>query len=113
MQRSSSLGRYLNPWKFKREQEELQRIAELRQRDGDHCRRCRRAIRFDLSTGHDQAPKIHDLAARCEGEQPAFETLCLVHTRCNAVGANHTAEVRERVQRRNEAALFANSKRRA
>jgi hypothetical protein len=113
MQRNSSLGRYLNPWKFKREQEELQRIAELRQRDGDHCRRCRRAIRFDLPVGHDQAPKIHDLSARPEGEPPALERLCLVHTRCNAAGANNTAEVRERVQRRNEAALFANSKRRA
>ncbi len=111
MQRNSSLGRYLNPWKFKREQEELQRIAELRQRDGDHCRRCRRAIRFDLPAGHDQAPKIHDLAERYE--QQALETLCLVHSRCNALGANNTAEVRERVQRRNEAALFANSKRRA
>ena len=113
MQRNSILGRYLNPWKFKREQEELQRIAELRQRDGDDCRRCRRSIRFDLPSGHDQAPKIHDVAARAEGEPPALETLCLVHTRCNAAGADNTAEVKERVQRKNEAALFANSKRRA
>lgn len=113
MQRNSSLGRYLNPWKFKREQETLQRIAELRLRDGDHCRRCRRTIRFDLPTGHDQAPKIHDVAASREGEPPALEALCLVHIRCNAAGSNHTAEVKERVQRKNEAALFANSKRRA
>ena len=113
MQRNSSLGRYLNPWKFKREQEELQRIAELRQRDGDHCRRCRRAIRFDLPKGHDQAAKIHNVGTPCNDEPPALETLCLVHTRCNAAGADNTAEVKERVQRKSEAALFANNKRRA
>ena len=113
MQRNASLGRYLNPWKFKREQEELQRVAELRQRDGDLCRRCRRAIRFDLPRGHDQAPKLHEVAARAEGEPPALDIHWLVHTRCNAAGANSTAEVKERVQRKNEAALFDTSKRRA
>ena len=113
MQRNASLGRYLNPWKFKREQEELHRIAELRERDGDLCRRCRRAIRFDLPKGHDQAPKVHDVAAPVEGLALAPEMLCLVHTRCNAAGANNTAEVKERVQRKNEAALFDTSKRRA
>ena len=113
MQRNANLGRYLNPWKFKREQEELHRIGELRQRDGDLCRRCRRAIRFDLPRGHDQAPKLHEAAKGAESEPPALDTLCLVHTRCNAAGANNTAEVKERVQRKNEAALFDTSKRRA
>lgn len=113
MQRSVSLARYLTPRKFKREQEELHRIAELRQRDGDDCRRCRRPIRFDFPKGHDQAPRLHEVAAHPEGEPPPLETLCLVHTRCNAAGADNTAEVKERVQRKNEAALFDKSKRRA
>lgn len=102
------LARYLNPWKYKREQEELQRIAELRSRDGDHCRRCRRPIRFDFPSGHDQAPKIHDAAAAAvDGQPPALDSLCLVHTRCNAAGADNTVEVKERVQRKNEAALLS------
>ena len=108
MQRNASLNRYLNPWKFKREQEELHRVAELRSRDGDHCRRCRRPMRFDLPTGHDLAPKIHDIApSRIADTAPSLEALCLCHTRCNAAGADHTPEVKERVRRKNEAELFA------
>ena len=110
MQRNATLARYLNPWKFRREQEELQRIAELRDRDGDHCRRCRRPIRFDLPSGHDSAPKIHAIAPQVEGEPPALESLCLVHVRCNAAGADNTAEVKERVQRKSEAELFAKNR---
>ena len=113
MQYNATLARYLNPWKFKREQQRLQRIAELRQSDGELCRRCRRPIRFDLPAGHDQAPKIHDVEARTEGEIPAPHASCLVHTRCNAAGADNTAEVKQRVQRKSEAALFARSRRRA
>ena len=111
MQRNATIARYLNPWKFKREQEELQRIEGLRGRDGDDCRRCRRPIRFDLPSGYDLAPRIHDIAATPESEEPTLDSLCLVHTRCNAAGADNTAEVKERVQRKNEADLFA--KRRA
>ncbi len=51
------LAKYLTPWKFKRAQERAQRIAELRRRDGDDCRRCRRPLRFDLTPGHDRGPR--------------------------------------------------------
>lgn len=107
MQNSATLARYLNPWKFKRDQEAMQQIAALRDRDGEHCRRCRRPLRFDFPRGHDQAPKVHAVAPSSEGEPPALDSLCLVHVRCNAAGADNTAEVRERVQRKNEAELFA------
>ena len=100
----SVIARYLNPWKFKREQEDLQRVVELRQRDGDDCRRCRRPMRFDLAGGHGLAPKIENIPS---GEQ------CLTHVCCNARGADNTAEVTARVRRKNEAELFANSRRRA
>ena len=107
MQQRATLARYLNPWKFKRDQEVLQQIADLRDRDGDHCRRCRRPLRFDFPKGHDSAPKIHAVAPQAEGEPAALESLCLVHVRCNIAGADNTAEVKERVQRKNEAELFA------
>jgi hypothetical protein len=103
MQPNASFARYLNPWRFKRQQEEMQRVALLRQRDGELCRRCRRGIRFDLRPGHDQAPKIHPSS---QPELP-LEGLCLVHMRCNAAGVDHTAEVKGRVQRKSEAALFS------
>ena len=45
------IARYVTPWKYKRERELLQRVAELRARDGDNCLRCRRPIRFDLPPG--------------------------------------------------------------
>ena len=44
---ASSFAEYLNPWKLRREKQR-QRLAALRQRDGDNCRRCRRPLRFDL-----------------------------------------------------------------
>lgn len=114
MQRNASLAKYLNPWKFKREEAaRQQRIADLRRRDGDACQRCRRAIRFDLPDGHDQAPKFHELSPPPTDAQPPIETQCLVHTRCNAAGADNTAEVTERVRRKGEAALFANNRKRA
>jgi hypothetical protein len=37
--------KYVNPWKFGREQNE-QRLRALRQRDGDNCTRSRRPLRF-------------------------------------------------------------------
>ena len=101
---SSVLVRYVNPWRFRREQEAAAKVAALRSRDGDQCRRCRRPMRFDLTAGHDLGPKIEDLPS---GEQ------CLTHVCCNARGADNTAEVTARVRRKNEAELFASSRKRA
>ena len=104
------ISRYVTPWKFRRAQGE-QRLAALRERDGDNCRRCRRPLRFDLPAGHDQGPAI-------EGAAPESESLDgarLCHRRCNPSGVDHTGEVTERVRRKSEAALFtrARKKRRA
>lgn len=45
-----------------------------------------------------------------EGEAETFENLCLTHRRCNTDSADFTAEVKERIRRKNEAELFANSR---
>lgn len=108
-----SLARYVSPWNSKKAKERNARIAELRSRDGDNCRRCRRALRFDLPDGHEKAPTILDLAETPNGEPPALDTLVLCHARCNAGEADLTAEVTERIRRRNEADLFAKAKKRA
>jgi hypothetical protein len=115
MQRNATLAKYLNPWKFRREEAARQeRVAELRRRDGDNCQRCRRLIRFDLPHGYDQAPKFHELAPALNEELlPPIESQCLVHVRCNAAGADNTAEVTERVRRKSEAALFSKERKRA
>lgn len=97
----------LSPWASRKEKEHQQRIAELRQRDGETCRRCRRPLRFDLPRGHERAPKIERITAQPEGEPVALDDLCLCHGRCNAEPADMTIEVRERVRRKNEAELFA------
>lgn len=109
MARNDSIVRYLNPWRLRREQEKLQRIDALRKRDGDECRRCRRPMRFDLTDGHDLGPRIE---AVLPGNSEALDNLCLTHRRCNTEPADLTAEVTERIRRRNEAELFANSRRR-
>jgi hypothetical protein len=57
------IARYVTPWVSKREKEEQRRVAELRQRDGDNCRRCRRPIRFDLPRGNDKGPKVEAIWA--------------------------------------------------
>ena len=106
---SSTIARYVNPWKFKREQEE-QRLAALRRRDGDDCRRCRRPMRFDLPDGHDLGPKVEAVA---NGAAAAFDDLCLTHRRCNTEPADLTAEVKERIRRKNEAELFSRARKRA
>ena len=98
------LAKYVTPWKFRREQQ-AQRVAALRQRDGDDCRRCRRPIRFDLTPGHDKGPKIEGA-----GDGQALDELFLCHGRCNAAGADNTAEVAERVRRRGEAELFTKAR---
>ena len=103
------IARYVNPWKYKREQEELQCVHALRQRDGDNCRRCRRTMRFDLPPGHDWGAKIEEIAPTADGK-PALENLVLCHRRCNAEAADATREVQERVRRKNEAALFSRTR---
>lgn len=109
----SIISRYVNPWKYKREQEELRRIALLRQRDGDDCRRCRRPMRFDLASGNDLAPKVEEIEPATGGEAQSLDNICLTHRRCNADGVDVTREVVERVRRKNEAELFAKSRARA
>ena len=104
------IGRYVNPWKFKREQQEQQRLAELRRRDGDDCRRCRRPMRFDLPEGHDLGPKVEAVA---NGAVPSLADLCLTHRRCNTEPADLTAEVKERIRRKAEAELFTRARKRA
>lgn len=106
----STIARYVNPWKFKREEAEQRRIAALRDRDGDSCSRCRRPLRFDLTPGHDSGPKIEQIAP---GAPDALDNLLLTHRRCHAEGIDHTGEVQERVRRKNEAELFANARKRA
>jgi hypothetical protein len=108
----SMIARYVNPWKYKREQEEAARVAALRQRDGDDCRRCRRPMRFDLPEGHDSGPKIEPIAETEQGSEPGLHNLVLCHRRCTAEAADATREVTERVRRKNEAELFATSRRR-
>jgi len=105
------IARYLNPWKFRREQER-QRLQALRQRDGDDCRRCRRPLRFDLPPGHDMGPKIEEIAAAPPDEAGQIDNLCLCHRRCNAESADYTAEVKERIRRKAEADLLSRSRRR-
>ena len=102
------IAKYVTPWKFRREQQEA-RVATLRQRDGDDCRRCRRPIRFDLTPVHDKGPKIEPIGP-FEAETEALDHLFLCHGRCNAAGADSTDEVTERVRRRSEAALFTKAR---
>src|SRR4051794_6731022 len=107
---SAPFTRYLNPWKFKREQKQL-RFAALRERDGDNCSRCRRPMRFDLPQGHDLAPTLEHLQPQSNGAASALDDLCLCHVRCHGAMIDHTSEVVERMRRKNEAELFARSPR--
>lgn len=107
---SNSISRFVNPWKYRREQELAQRVAELRSRDGEDCRRCRRPLRFDLSNGNDQAPKIEPLRPGADVGEAAISQLILCHFRCHAGMVDHTPEVVERMRRKNEAALFETSR---
>jgi hypothetical protein len=107
------IARYVTPWVSKRERELQKRIAVIRDRDGDNCRRCRRPIRFDLPTGNDKGPRIEALTSFDGADTHPLESLCLCHGRCNAESGDDTLEVTERVRRRSEAALFARSRKRA
>jgi hypothetical protein len=104
---SSVIVKFVNPWKFRRDQE-AQRLQALRHRDGDDCRRCRRPMRFDLPSGHDLGPKVEQILS---GTAEAIDNLCLTHRRCISEGADHTVEVKERIRRRAEADLLSGSRR--
>jgi hypothetical protein len=101
--------KYVNPWKFGREQNE-QRLRALRQRDGDNCTRSRRPLRFDLPAGHDMGARIEEILPRAAGGTEALDNLCLTHGRCNARTGDDTPVVRERARVKNEAALCAKSR---
>lgn len=103
------LTRFLNPWKYRREQQAAQ-LAELRERDGDACRRCRRPIRFDLPQGHDQGVRFETIVPGAGVESLA--NLCLTHGRCNVGGQDHTFTVAERLRPQREADLFAKARER-
>ncbi|HEV8408488.1 MAG TPA: hypothetical protein VGQ34_11190, partial [Sphingomicrobium sp.] len=103
-------AKYVTPFAFKREREEERRIVELRSRDGDNCRRCRRPIRFDLIRGHDKGPAIEPVTSDPTDEPQRLENLCLCHCRCNADSGDNTLEVTERVRRKSEAELFVKSR---
>jgi hypothetical protein len=109
-----SLSRFVNPWKYRREERQRQ-IDALRQRDGDTCRRCRRPIRFELPAGHDLGARIEEMQRGTSGAADALASLCLTHGRCNAAGQDHTHIVSERLRPAREAELFvkARNKRRA
>ena len=109
MERNATIGRYLNPWKYRREQREAERVRALRLRDGDHCARCRRPMRFDLAAGHDAGAHVEQVVPMADGDED-LNNLRLTHRRCNASGIDHTDEVTERIRRRNEAELFARSR---
>lgn len=100
---SHSIARYLNPWKFRREQA-AERLRALRTRDGDACARCRRPLRFDLPAGHDHGAIVEPVRA---GGGAVLDNLRLTHRRCFAAGLDHTDEVTERIRRKAEADLFA------
>ena len=105
---SSVIVKFVNPWKFRRDQAE-QQLRALRQRDGDDCRRCRRPMRFDLPRGHDLGPKVEPILS---DSAEALDNLCLTHRRCISEGADQTVEVKERIRRRAEAELLSGSRRR-
>ena len=105
----SSIIAYLNPWKLKREREAA-RLTALRARDGDNCARCRKAMRFDLTPGHDQGFKVEAVKPGKAIEAEAIDNLMLCHPRCNPSGKDHTGVVTARVRRKNEADLFAKAR---
>jgi hypothetical protein len=100
--------KFVNPWKFRREQAE--RLKALRLRDGDNCRRCKRPLRFDLPEGHDLRARIEAIVPKVAGGSEDLDNLCLTHGRCNAKSGCDTAEVKERARIKHEAALFEASR---
>lgn len=108
----SIIAKYVAPWKYKRARREAERLRALKLRDGEACARCRRPLRFDLPNGHDQGARIEEIVPAAAGIEPDLANLRLTHRRCNASGVDHTGEVTERMRRKNEAELFAKSKKR-
>jgi len=102
-----ALAKYVSPWTLKRDKAQQQRVAALRQRDGDTCRRCRREIRFELQPGHDKGPTSESVMNAADGDPQDLDNLCLCHARCNAAGEDKTSEVTERIRRKNEAELLS------
>ena len=107
----SFIAKYVSPWALRKDKQLQQRVAALRERDGENCRRCRRPIRFDLPRGHDKGPKVESIGAAASNDVQRLEDLCLCHSRCNAAGADNTDEVAERIRRKGEAALLSRSTR--
>lgn len=70
-------------------------------------------MRFDLPAGHDQGACVQPIQFGVEADAASFENLCLTHRRCNAAQADNTAEVTERIRRKQEAALFSKARKRA
>ena len=102
------LAKYVTPWKYRRElREQAERLAALRRRDGDDCRRCRKPLRFDLPQGHDAGVRVEAIVPTSAGGSEALDNLCLTHRRCNAETGDMTAEVRERLRLQREASLFS------
>ena len=108
---ASLIVKYVAPWKYRREQA-AQRVTDLRHRDGDTCRRCKRPMRFDLPDGHDLMPRIEEIVPTAAGGSETLDNFCLTHVRCNAKHGCDTAEVKERARIKHEAALFAKSRKR-
>jgi hypothetical protein len=103
------LARYVNPWKYRRELAQ-QRLAALRLRDGNNCKRCKRPMRFDLPDGHDLRARIEEILPGSAGGSETLDNLCLTHVRCNTKSGCDTAEVKERARVKNEAALFVKAR---
>ena len=68
-------------------------------------------MRFDLPRGHDLGPAIAHLGPAADAA--TLDNAYLTHSRCNASGVDHTGEVTERMRRKNEAALFGKTRKRA
>ena len=75
---STSIARFVSPFKYRREQEAAARVGALRQRDGDDCRRCRRPMRFDLPAGHDQGAWVQPIQFEAEAESASLDNLCIL-----------------------------------
>ena len=106
-----SIARFLFPRAFRRQKRE-QLLAQLRQRDGENCRRCRRPIRFDRPAGHDLGARIELIRRGSADSSEGLDNLCLTHGRCNVKTADRTAEVHERLRPRREAELFIKARKR-
>jgi hypothetical protein len=94
----TNIVRFLSSRMLRRD--EPKRLAELRQRDGDNCRRCRRPMGFDLPRGHDQAPSLVPIGSSAPGGRPGIDDWCLCHGRCNGQTVDATSEVQERMRLR-------------